>query len=497
MSTNRPLSTLFFAALFLFLSVTASATSTEIDVLFAYTDDGLSVFPFMGDPARLESEIRAEIDEIHEEYEDYGIQIELRPHFVRTEWADEAIHTMPAMRIMLRNPTDGRLDDVAVARDAVSADLVVLLIRHTTTLDGVLGKAYENESLGLTSVPDLPVLEDYAFAVVRSRHYADGVFHHELQHLMGCDHSETDKPDRYGPILNANAQTVAGFRDPAIVWDVCASGCPFTDLPTALAAASDGAVINVGPGTFPGGLIVDGNVTVRGASVTRTFLDGAGAANVVSVHGGNVTLSHLTITGGDGVTGSGIFNTGGLTLDEVVVEGNTGFYGGAIFNLGTLAIERSHIKNNTFSLAAGFGGGLTNFTTLTLVDSRVELNQGYLGGGVHNSGGTTTALGGKIVQNTAKSIGGGFSNHNIGGVVSLSGVALHGNHSDTFRYEQCYDPAEPELCIELTPRRACVEQCLAESGSCKMACLNSPDPSACRSQCQTVLIACTDACPSS
>ena len=468
----------------------ASASTTTIDVLFAYTENALSLHPFYGDADELESRVLSKLNQMHATYaeENINIQIELQPHFYQTDWDDEASHTMASMRIMLRNPDDGRLDDVLQARDDADADLVVLFIRNTTTVGNVLGVAYTNGELGLTSIPDQPVLEDYAFAVVRSTSL--GTFNHELQHLMGVNHDKTDDPELYAPIFNANAETVAGFRVPETTWDVCSAGCPYTDLQLAISSAPAGAVLRVGPGDYPGGLSLDKDLTLRGAGVTRTRIDGHGANNVVSVHASDVTLAHLTVTGGDGTTGSGIFNSGGLYLEEVVVKGNTGPYGGAVLNLGTLEIVRSQVSHNTFSYAGGFGGGVTNYTTLSLQDTRIENNRGYLGGGLHNSGGTTEGAGGKLAYNTAVSLGGGYSNHNIGGTVSLSGVELRGNHSETSQYQQCYDLAEPELCPARTPREACIDACSAELDSCRYEC-----DFTCSDECYEVFLACIDDCP--
>ncbi len=489
-TTRTPL--ILVATIALFTNALAAFATTPIDVLFAYTQEAIDRYPYNGDANELESRVRSRINVIHGTYAQYGIEVELRPHFFQTNWEDEAINTMPAMRYMLRNPDDGRLDDVFAAREAVAADLVVLFIGKTISESGVLGVAFTNGELGLTSTPDQPVLEDWAFAVVRSHSYT--TFHHELQHLMGLNHGQTDNPTQYGPVFNNNAPTVAAYRDAGTTWDVCASGCPQNDLQAAITAAAPGTVLDIGPGSYPGPLTLDHELTLRGAGVNRTWIDGGGAANVFNIHGSPVTLAHLTITGGDGNTGSGIFNSGDLTLEEVVVAGNTGLYGGAILNVGSLHILRSRVKDNIFSFAGGFGGGLTNYTTLNLVDTRIEGNQGYLGGGLHNSGGTTDATGGWIKNNTSVSLGGGYSNHNYGGMVSLSGVTLASNHSDTGQYQQCYDIASPASCPALTPREACIDTCRTALNACRPSCNFTPE---CSIQCRAAFNACIASCPSS
>lgn len=477
MSTNRPTCTLFFVALFLFFSGMASATPVEIHVLFAYTaeaGDDLGGAPF------LEAFVTSNVHQKNNLYVQKGIDVELVPHFFETDWADESIYTMASMRIKLRQPNDGDLDDVFAQRDAVGADLVVLFVDGPAGNSSALGVSYTNGSLGLTSSLDLPVLEDYAYAVVRTSSLS--VYHHELMHLMGLNHPETDQPNSWAPVLNANAPYVAGFRDANAIWDVCAVGCASSDLAATMAAAPAGATVRIGPGSYVGAWNIDKDLTLRGAGVMRTFLDGAGADSVVSNYGSNVTISHLTITGGDGMTGSGVFNAGGLTLDEVVVTGNTGPFGGAIFNVGTLEMIRCRVHDNRFDLPAGFGGGLTNFNTVNLTDCRIEFNEGYLGGGLHNSGGQVDMLGGWIERNDSISLGGGYSNHNVGGTVTLdagwdqvdqSPLAvedmLYGNDSATDQYTRCYDINEPVRCPVQTAREICLDQFEPIYNACRAA----------------------------
>jgi hypothetical protein len=51
----------------------------------------------------------------------------------------------------------------------------------------------------------------------------------------------------------------------AATLNVCPSGCPYTQLAPALAAAHHGDTIRIGPGTYDGGVTIDVSVKLVGA----------------------------------------------------------------------------------------------------------------------------------------------------------------------------------------------------------------------------------------
>lgn len=125
-------------------------------------------------------------------------------------------------------------------------------------------------------------------------------------------------------------------------------------------------------------------------------------------------------------------------MEKVRVTSNVGSNGG-VLNYGTVTIvDGSEVDGNTGGV--GQGGGISNIGgTLTVRDSSIHDNQGGLGGGIHNSYGTTLIESSDLSSNRSTTIGGGYSNHNLGGVVSLTDVTLVGNTSDTGSYPVCYD----------------------------------------------------------
>ncbi len=205
-----------------------------------------------------------------------------------------------------------------------------------------------------------------------------------------------------------------------------------------------------------GDLDITDDVTIVGASLASTVIDGNGSVTqdrVFDIHSGNVIISHVTIQNGrahDGGAianaaslildnshvnssaafsyGGGIANYGTLTLQSSAVNGNTdtgqAANGGGISNSGTLVLIRSVISGNT---ATGGGGGLYSYGTATLTDSLVNGNDGAYGGGIRNSWGLT--LNNTIVSNNSAAVSGGGITTEGANQVLLTDVTVSGNTS--------------------------------------------------------------------
>lgn len=143
-------------------------------------------------------------------------------------------------------------------------------------------------------------------------------------------------------------------------------------------------------------------LTVSGNNVSRVFQIQSGI--------GQVTISGMTITGGNGLGGNG----------------------GAIQNNGILTITNLVVNTNT---ATGFGGGIysASGTTLNVVNCTISNNTGTLGGGIMVNGGTSTITGSTISNNIATSQNG--AGHAGGGiyadfgVMSITNTVVSGNQS--------------------------------------------------------------------
>jgi uncharacterized repeat protein (TIGR01451 family)/CSLREA domain-containing protein len=253
------------------------------------------------------------------------------------------------------------------------------------------------------------------------------------------------------------------------------------------------AVIGAGEdGNASGDLDITSNLTMSGAGVGDTTIDGGALDRVLHIHGGTIVeISGLTITngetprganGGDGDdgedgessgAGGGIYNGGTLTIVRCAIGGNAtasggsggdgghggyggnggfGGNGGGIYNAGTLTIVNSAVADNTTGLggaggsgdydgddgddgSGGDGGGIYNSGALTIVNSAISGNvaDGYLGdgGGIYSSG-TLTITNSTVSSNSASGEGyaGGIYNH--AGETALTNSTISNNQSDGY-----------------------------------------------------------------
>src|SRR5262245_60718224 len=123
-------------------------------------------------------------------------------------------------------------------------------------------------------------------------------------------------------------------------------GC-FSTIQAALDAARDGDTIEVGPGTFAGGITITGSVRLVGAGAGATTIEGGGPVIMIGEPGGvsrpAVSISRVTITGGfndskpESEFGPGFFAAGGGVLIPASVNHTTG---------ATVTISKSVITGN-------------------------------------------------------------------------------------------------------------------------------------------------------
>jgi hypothetical protein len=236
--------------------------------------------------------------------------------------------------------------------------------------------------------------------------------------------------------------------------DVCPSGCPYTQLAPALANAQSGDTINIGAGTYAGGVTVDVSVKLVGAGPGATIISGGGPVLTIGMPGAasepTVTIDGVTVTGGVAIgnlapesgRGGGIYipraagpSTGAtVTIRNSVIRGNStaprvavesddpcclfaDSGGGGISNDGTLTLDRTRVSNNRADAASGLtssaiGGGILNraFGTLTLKHSVVTDNHAAVSapngrfasaGGIAMVAGTLTINDSRVTDNSA------------------------------------------------------------------------------------------------
>jgi hypothetical protein len=177
--------------------------------------------------------------------------------------------------------------------------------------------------------------------------------------------------------------------------------------------------------TDPGGVTVDatttpGGITITGGDTTRLFTVSAGTT---------LTLTRLTLTGGNGSGGSGgaIVNLGDTTLDLCTVVDNQGSSGGAILcEAGTLRLTRCTLSGN-HTAGAGSGGAIHCSTNLIVSRCLFTGNNASAGGAVRQQGGTAT-LEHCTFSGNAASFGGGLLNSS--GVMNATHCTISGNSAD-------------------------------------------------------------------
>jgi LPXTG-site transpeptidase (sortase) family protein len=152
-------------------------------------------------------------------------------------------------------------------------------------------------------------------------------------------------------------------------------------------------------------LTIEGN----GFAISRSSAGGTPNFRILEVGVGNViddpilTLNNITLSNGYADDGGGISNYGTLTIMDSTLSGNNAVsidissaYGGAIINSGTLTIQ-----NSTFT-----GNSATSLS-----------NSGALGGAIHNGGGAVTIINSTFSDNHAIDNGSGGGH---GGAVTSS-----------------------------------------------------------------------------
>ncbi|WP_018909125.1 hypothetical protein [Salinispora arenicola] len=160
-------------------------------------------------------------------------------------------------------------------------------------------------------------------------------------------------------------------------------------------------------------------ITLNGG--THTSITRAAAAplfRILTVEaGGNLTLNHLTITGGQTTDNGGgiLVNTGGTlaTKHSTIIRNIAGGSGGGILSLGNTSIDSSTISYNSAIID---GGGINSQRQIYLTNSLIVNNQTSI-----NSGGGAAIVGSAAIAKTA--ITGNGAGNAGGGLVIFAAAA--------------------------------------------------------------------------
>ena len=261
----------------------------------------------------------------------------------------------------------------------------------------------------------------------------------------------------------AAALAVVSIASPAYAADLFVD--PSDNLQSVVSGAQSGDVIYLEDGTYPASLTITKDLTFVGEG-WNTELSGSGQNTVFTVMSGtSLTLVDLALVNGGGH--AALFSYGSVIMDGVSVTNNHTLYGAA-FNAGQMSVVGDSIFQNNSTVAtspmAGAinnignlivdnttflsnqghnGGALANLQGVAVItDSSFTGNQAYLGGAVHNNNGQMSIEDSSFSTNFADSIGGAWSNHNLGGTVTTSGVGYAANSTGSGNFLDYYDVRE-------------------------------------------------------
>ncbi|HET6880873.1 MAG TPA: hypothetical protein VFI31_12000 [Pirellulales bacterium] len=194
-----------------------------------------------------------------------------------------------------------------------------------------------------------------------------------------------------------------------------------------IAAAHNGDTIQFDPNLFASGpqtialtsgeLLIKHNLTISGPGAAELTISGDNLSRVFELGSSQakptVTISGVTLSGGDGVAAAGSSN---------YFDGS----GGAVLNWGTLTVNNCTLSGNSAHGSGNGGGAIENQGTLTVTGSTLSGNSetgGGLGGAIENAGGTLKVSSSTLSGNTAYG-GGAILNE---GTLLISASTLSGN----------------------------------------------------------------------
>jgi hypothetical protein len=155
---------------------------------------------------------------------------------------------------------------------------------------------------------------------------------------------------------------------------VCSTGCAYSSIQSAINAASPGATITIGPGSYTENLVVNKSVTLDGSGKNTTIypavsnpvcgggsLCGGSASNIVLVEADNVTVENLVLNGDNPGLTSGVVR-GGKDIDArngVITNHEAGKYN-------NLTVSRVKVANIYLRGLYASSGGSFNFNRDTV-----------------------------------------------------------------------------------------------------------------------------------
>jgi len=203
--------------------------------------------------------------------------------------------------------------------------------------------------------------------------------------------------------------------------NVCASGCSFPTIQSAINSSHANDVIHIAAGTYFENLLVPNQrLTIVGAGQNLTVIDGRQRGTVVTLGAfGNSTTAQtvsiigVTVTHGSAPFGGGILvNNAALDLQNSIVVSNVAAQSGGGIDLGTFKVPAKITGTVVVhNRAGGAGGGIAVEAECVAQISNSSITRntaGTTGGGVFAEGASQSSIQGTTISdNTAQERGGG------------------------------------------------------------------------------------------
>ncbi|HEX2621497.1 MAG TPA: choice-of-anchor Q domain-containing protein [Phototrophicaceae bacterium] len=197
--------------------------------------------------------------------------------------------------------------------------------------------------------------------------------------------------------------------------------------------------VNENPGNILTTLLATQAMTITGAGVGQTIIDGNNISSVIVITGPDVTVEDVTVTGGNGIPGTptvvgGVYQIAlNTVLRNISVEDNHAGDVGGVAILGTATIEDSVITDNQATTGDGeYGTGgiyIASSSVLELTNVTVSDNtSATVVGGIYVDEGQLTMNNSAIINNSAVIAAGGMVNDT--GTADLTNVTISGNQAN-------------------------------------------------------------------
>ncbi len=223
-------------------------------------------------------------------------------------------------------------------------------------------------------------------------------------------------------LLEGNSNTVDGQNISGVRPFFIAANTNVT-IQNIIISGGDSGLYGSGGGIYNSGILTVNN-SIISDNATNGYGHGGGILNAGILTINNSTVHHNSTRYTS--SGGGIFNinNGTLTINNSTIRDNTaGNSGGGIYNQGASTIINSTINSNVVYYGGGRGGGIFNTSALTITNSTVSGNlaapvAGGNGGGIYSSASATTTLNNNTLSDNSSRYGGGV--YSYGNTLSIN-----------------------------------------------------------------------------